>query len=111
MLFLLLGAAVFLLLRKKKRRTIEIKAQIEAAAQAALPAADDVTKQMETQLAEQSAARERQTVEALNALKLPPPATKKGEVLTRHILEEVKKDPKVVAQIIRSWVNEGAEKR
>lgn len=110
-LFLLLGAAVFLLLRKKKRRTIEIKAQIEAAAQAALPAADDVTKQMETQLAEQSAARERQTVEALNALKLPPPATKKGEVLTRHILEEVKKDPKVVAQIIRSWVNEGAEKR
>jgi flagellar M-ring protein FliF len=108
LVFVLLGLAVFMLLRRRKGKGVEIQKQIEASTTA--PPADDVTKKMEAQLAEQSALRERQTADALHALKLPPVTTKKGEVLTKHILEEVKKDPKIVAQIIRSWVNEKNEK-
>ena len=91
---------------------VEIKGQIAASPEeAAKAAADEITKKMEAQLAEQAALRERNTTEALGALKLAPVTTKKGEVLTRHILDEVKKDPVVIAQIIRSWVSEGANKQ
>jgi flagellar biosynthesis/type III secretory pathway M-ring protein FliF/YscJ len=96
--------------RKKKTKQVEIKGQIEGAAGPAVPALDDATKKMEHQLAEQAAQRERQTADALNTLKLPPVTTKKGEVLTRHILEETKKDPKAVAQIMRTWINEAPSK-
>jgi flagellar biosynthesis/type III secretory pathway M-ring protein FliF/YscJ len=98
-------------MRKRKHQAVEIQGQIEAAAKVKAAGADDVTRQIESQLAENSAIRERQTADALHALKMGPATTKKGEVLTKHILEEVKKDPKVVAQIIRTWVNEGADKR
>jgi flagellar M-ring protein FliF len=106
----LIGGTVFMFGRKKKTKQVEIKGQIEGAAGPAVPALDDATKKMEHQLAEQAAQRERQTADALNTLKLPPVTTKKGEVLTRHILEETKKDPKAVAQIMRTWINEAPSK-
>ena len=37
------------------------------------------------------------SVEAINALKLPPVVTKKSEVLTKHLRETIKKDPGVAA--------------
>jgi flagellar M-ring protein FliF len=106
----LMGGTVFMFWRKKKAQQVEIKGQIEGAAAPVVPVLDEATKKMEHQLAEQAAQRERQTAEALNALKLPPVTTKKGEVLTRHILDETKKDPKAVAQIMRTWINEAPSK-
>ena len=112
LLFVLIAVVAFKLLRGKKAAHVEIKGQIAASPEeAAKVAADEITKKMEAQLAEQAALRERNTTEALGALKLAPVTTKKGEVLTRHILDEVKKDPVVIAQIIRSWVSEGANKQ
>jgi flagellar biosynthesis/type III secretory pathway M-ring protein FliF/YscJ len=105
-----MGGTVFMFWRKKKAQQVEIKGQIEGAAAPVVPVLDEATKKMEHQLAEQAAQRERQTAEALNALKLPPVTTKKGEVLTRHILDETKKDPKAVAQIMRTWINEAPSK-
>jgi len=66
---------------------------------------ENLAKQIENQLAEQAAVREKQEIEALNALKLAP-VTKKTEVLTKHIAEHAKKDATVMAQVMRSWMTE-----
>jgi len=58
-----------------------------------------------TSLPNRPAVREKQEIEALNALKLAP-VTKKTEVLTKHIAEHAKKDATVMAQVMRSWMNE-----
>ena len=112
LVFVLLGA-IFFLARKKPKKAVETQVQLPgapaAAGETAAPAGHDLQKKMEAQIAEQSAARDRQELEALNLLKLAPVATKKSEVLTRHISEEAKKDPKVIAQIMRAWISEGSD--
>jgi flagellar biosynthesis/type III secretory pathway M-ring protein FliF/YscJ len=70
---------------------------------AAAPA--DLNKRIENQLAEQTALRQKQEMDALNALKLPP-VTKKAEVLTKHIVEQAKKDSSSMAHVLRSWMSE-----
>ena len=65
----------------------------------------DFAKQIEATLAEQAALRQRQEAEALNALKQPP-ATKKAEVLTKHIGEQAKKDTTPMAHVLRAWMSE-----
>jgi flagellar biosynthesis/type III secretory pathway M-ring protein FliF/YscJ len=52
------------------------------------------------------AQRDRQELEALNAIKLPPVTTKKAEVLTKHLVETVKKDPVSTAQVLRTWLRD-----
>ncbi len=107
-LVMLAGAAGFILSRRKKQaKPVETPAQIEAAARSlAAQAAEDISKKLQGQLDEQAATRERQQMEAMNTLKLPQVTTKKAEVLTRHIHEEAKKDPKAMAQLLRTWLNE-----
>lgn len=104
----LVAAAVFLLLRRKKRAKVKIQPQIEGATQApdGPPTGQELAKKIENQLAEQHAERERLETEALRSLKLPQVTTQKAEILTKHINEEAKKDPKVAAQILRSWLND-----
>jgi flagellar biosynthesis/type III secretory pathway M-ring protein FliF/YscJ len=80
-------------------------AQLPAATSASTDA-DDVRKQMEAQLAEQTAARAKLEAEALNALKIAPAKTKKSEVLTKHIAEAAKKDPSAMVHVLRSWLAE-----
>jgi len=77
----------------------------EMAPQLAAPVGDDFNKQIENQLAEQAALRQKQEADALNALKLPP-VTKKAEVLTKHIAEQAKKDSTPMAHVLRSWMND-----
>jgi flagellar biosynthesis/type III secretory pathway M-ring protein FliF/YscJ len=60
---------------------------------------------LESQIAEQAADIARQEAEALMKLKLPAVSTKKTEVLAKHIAAEVKKDPAVMAQVVRSWLH------
>src|SRR5579884_2938509 len=93
----------FLVFGRRSRRTL-------ATAAAELPAARDesadTAKQMEAQLAEQTAARAKLEAEALSALKIAPAKTKKSEVLTKHIAEAAKKDPSAMVHVIRSWLSE-----
>jgi flagellar M-ring protein FliF len=103
-----IGAALFLLglvrlLRGRKHASqVEITAQIEAG-QAPL----SLNKQIENQLAEQAAVRQKQETDALNALKAPP-TTKKTEVLTKHIGEQAKKDASAMAHVLRSWMSDAS---
>ncbi len=106
----LLGFAMFAMTRKKsKSNPVDIKAAIESGAKVEVNSVADAQKKMEAQLAEQAATRNRQEIEALSVLKLSAVQTKKTEVLTKHINEEAKKDSKVMAQIVRSWIAEGGK--
>lgn len=80
-------------------------APAEITAQLAPAQSVDINKQIENQLAEQTATRQKQESDALNALKLPP-VTKKAEVLTKHISEQAKKDSSSMAHVLRAWMAE-----
>ena len=56
-------------------------------------------------MAEQAAQQARREAEELMRLKMPEVSTKKTEVLTKHIAEEAKKNPALMAQVVRSWLN------
>jgi flagellar M-ring protein FliF len=108
-LLLVLLAASFLILRaRRKRRRVQLAETVEAGRPVAeLPGPEDVTnaeQQLEAKLAEQQAIKHRMEIEALKSLKLPPVATKKAEVLTRHLVDSAKKDPVATAQILRTWL-------
>jgi flagellar M-ring protein FliF len=66
---------------------------------------DNFNKKLESQMSEQTALRQKQEAEGLNALKLPP-VTKKAEVLTKHIAEQAKRDSTPMAHVLRSWMAE-----
>ena len=104
---ILLLAVWFFLRRKRGRRDVGMTGEIggRAPGEIASPA-DAAQKELEARLAEQQAAKQRLEAEALSALRLPPAATKKSEVLTKHIAETVKKDPVGAAQILRTWLND-----
>ena len=84
------------------RQTVEMAPQIEAAE----PQPASLNKQIESQLAEQQALRQKQEMEALNALKAAP-MTKKTEVLTKHISEQARRDSTAMAHVLRSWMSDG----
>jgi flagellar M-ring protein FliF len=95
-----LVVAVFRLLRRSPASAVEMAPQIAAGQ------ADDFSKQIENQLAEQAALRQKQEAEALSALQRPP-VTKKAEVLTKHIGEQAKKDSTSMVHVLRSWMSDG----
>jgi flagellar M-ring protein FliF len=108
-LLLLLAAALLLSWRRRRRRkTVELQAALPGgAAQPSLEAPEaSAAEQLEARLAEQAARKQQLEAEALSALKLPPVGTKKTEVLAKHLVETVKKDPVAAAQILRSWLYE-----
>jgi len=95
------GIARLLFRGKGRSATAEMPRQIEAGESQV-----SLNQQIENQLAEQAAIRQRQEAEALNALKVPP-MTKKTEVLQKHIGEQAKKDSTAMAHVLRSWMSEG----
>lgn len=102
-LLLALGFGVFRMMRGGTRpMEVEMAGELEAGEVPVL----SLNKQIENQLAEQAAARQKQEADALNALKVPP-LTKKTEVLTKHIGEQAKKDSTAMAQVLRSWMSDG----
>ncbi|HEV2199722.1 MAG TPA: flagellar basal-body MS-ring/collar protein FliF [Bryobacteraceae bacterium] len=114
-MLLLLGGLAYLAMRvraKSKRTTAEATAAAIAAnkARELPPTPEEMQRQIEAQMAEQQAAQARQQAEELMKLKLPVVATKKTEVLTKHISSESKKDPTAMAQVVRSWLN-GEDRR
>lgn len=97
-LLLLLAAFLFFVVRRK-RRAVQLAAELGGGRGiGALQAGDSVQK------AEQQTLRRQKDAEALESLKLPQVATKKSEVLAKHLVETAKKDPVAAAQILRSWL-------
>lgn len=115
-LLVLLGAgALFAFTRRKARRAMaELQKQLEAAQAApVLPVAEAVPSVEEPvqppALSGPSDALFKQMSEVRETFRLPPLSTTKTEVLTKQVIEEARKDPAALAQIIRSWLNEGKQ--
>jgi flagellar M-ring protein FliF len=110
-MLLLLGGIVFLLTKgggNKRKIAAEAARAALASARAkelAPPTPEDLQRQLETQMAEQAALHAKKEAEELMKLKMPAVSTKKTEVLAKHITAEAKKDPALMAQVVRSWLN------
>ena len=102
--FVVLLIVVFRLTRGNGGSRIDMPAQLAAPANTP----ENLQRQIENQLAEQTALRQKQETDALNALKLPP-VTKKAEILTKHIAEQAKKDSASMAHVLRAWMSDGNE--
>lgn len=111
--FVLLLAVTFFAMRKRSaRKRVEMASALQAgssagALQASTNPAEQARRELESRLADQDAMKQRLEAEALNSLKLPVVTTKKSEVLTKHIVEVVKKDPAGAVQILRTWLADG----
>jgi flagellar biosynthesis/type III secretory pathway M-ring protein FliF/YscJ len=102
---LVLGRKMF---RRKAAGASPVAAVHAAPGHAQLPPAEhgpDFEARAMAMLAENDAARERLESETLASLRTPA-QTKKGEVLKKVILEQAKKEPAAVAQLIRTWLTE-----
>ncbi|MCL5746245.1 MAG: flagellar M-ring protein FliF [Acidobacteria bacterium] len=67
-------------------------------------AAEAPPPSLDAQIAEREAQQRRLEAEALRSIKLPPVATKKAEILTKHLRDNIAKESSVAVQILRSWV-------
>jgi flagellar M-ring protein FliF len=106
-LALLVGLVAMIRRGNKKKRAIEIAREVEQRKTKELdgPRGEGGEPGLEAQLAAQTAEKAKMDSEALLKLKLPAIATKKTDVLTKHIAQEAKKDPAVMAQVVRSWLH------
>jgi flagellar M-ring protein FliF len=102
---LLLVAAVLLFLRKRKKSVSDPAiAKTLAAGNAArsLSGEPDAMTELEKKVAEQT----KSDMAAIAALKLPTIVTKKGDLLTKEIVENAKKDPSIPAHVLQTWLHE-----
>ncbi len=104
----ILLALLFLVIRLSSKNApsgsrVQLPGELEAG-----PTPDQLQSQIENRLAEQSALRQKQEMEVLSSLKLPP-ATKKTEVLSKHIAEQAKKDSGNMAHVLRAWMDPNEE--
>lgn len=104
---LLIAGLWWFLRRRRGRKGVTLQGALPPGAPGApaLPSSE-AGQQLESKLAEQVALRDRQELEALNAIKLPQVTTKKAEVLTKHLTETAKKDPVSAAHVLRTWLRE-----
>lgn len=107
-ILLLGGGTVFMISRqRKKKRAVTVSAQtaLEAATEkSAVPGAPN-RPAIESETEDVKGIQARQELEVLRSINLPAPTTKKTEVLIKQIQTEAKKDPVMVAQVVRSWLN------
>jgi flagellar M-ring protein FliF len=101
---ILLLAAVIVLVRKRKGGSTLDPGPAKVGA-GATPGAD-ISKQIENQMAEREALKRQQELDALSVLNLRPVNTKKAEVLTKHIVEQTKKDAGGAASVVRNWITD-----
>jgi len=108
-LLVLAGGLMLVLMRSRKRKRIAAEAAVSAIGGDQVKelgaAPEDLQKRLEAQMAEQAAQQARREAEELMKLKIPQVSTKKTEVLTKHISAEAKKNPALMAQVVRSWLN------
>lgn len=103
--------------RKKRARVIAGEDPVLAASPAgeppALPSGSDLTSveaQLQAELSKKNRKKAIQEQEILSELaaaaKLPSSTTAKTAVLVKHISEETRKNPEVVAQLVRTWLSD-----
>lgn len=105
-LVVVLGLPVLLLLGRRKKKAVVVEGPAQLAAGQEAAHGPDAATQMEGQLASHAAQQKKLDEDAMASLRLPPPQTKKGEVLAKHLRESAQKDPILVAQLVRAWLNE-----
>ncbi len=112
MLVLVIGfAMVVMKMRKKSRMVAEAAAAALEAKATTAPTVADAQKNLEARMAGQIGEQARRDAEAMLQLKLPEITTKKTEVIKKHIAAEAKKDPTAMAQVVRTWLNNGEYQR
>ncbi len=114
-LLLLVAAAAFHIAAQKRAKVRLAAMQKQLAVQA------EATRQETSAIDAESAAAlegrsmerngQKKRAELGESFNLPPLLTSKTEILTKQLAEEAEKDPVALAQIIRSWLNEGTQKR
>ncbi|MFN0101619.1 MAG: flagellar basal-body MS-ring/collar protein FliF [Bryobacteraceae bacterium] len=101
--------------KQKKGQHVDVTLDpaVEGGAQNAQLAAGDppiekVAKSMDEQLRDRDEMQNKLTQDALLQLEIPKATVRRGEVLTRHVVDLVAKDSEAVANLIRTWT-EGTE--
>lgn len=111
---LLIGA--FMIFRKKKvvvsgphGQTAVTGAKTRSSSAEAIEGTEeeDDGQTFEERLTHQQNIQKRLEQKELEKLKMPHFTTQKGKILQQHITEEAKKDPVMIAQVLRSWLHEG----
>jgi flagellar M-ring protein FliF len=103
-LLMVAAGVVFLVTRKRKKKP-------SASAPAALtgaagPAGQSLEEQLQARLAAQAAQQDLIDLESLQSLKRPKISTKKTEVLSKQLKENIKKDSSVGAHVLRAWITD-----
>lgn len=106
----LVGGLGFLIVKsrsKKHRASAQVAAAAlpQGAAKTLGNSAEEMQRKMEEKLAEHAAQQAKLQAEELMKLRVPVVATKKTEVLSKHISAETKKDPLAMAQVVRTWLS------
>ena len=115
MIVLLLGAVLFLLVRRQGSGPATPPHDMAASPLAPAPKdaaliRESPDRRLEQQLADTQAAQAQLEAETLGRIKLAA-NTKKGDVLARHLRESIQKDPVNAANVLRTWVSDVEPKR
>lgn len=101
--FLLLLGGCYLMFRKRKKASAASALALASAARTPAVPNNGLEQQIEAQFAEQAALQKQMDAEALQNLKLPV-ATKKAEVLIKHLRDTVQKDSPAATNVLRTWL-------
>lgn len=108
---LLIAGGIFILVRQLRR-----KKRVTAAALTALTSgaagAEVINGHAGAQqlIAQAAAERERLDAEAVAALRLVPAGSVASEVMTKHLRQMAKENPQVVAQLLRTWIQDSGKR-
>ncbi|MCZ2150491.1 MAG: flagellar M-ring protein FliF [Bryobacterales bacterium] len=80
--------------------------KLPASTEGPSPEEGTLEQKLEKQLADRESARLKAEMEVLNSLQTPSLTTRKSEVLVKHIAEQAKRDPVMIAQIVRTWLQD-----
>lgn len=107
LLMLLLCGGAFMFLRKRKKVESD-PAMAKAIAEGQLDPGSGALDELDpsSELARKLAEQNKADVAAVALLKASTVSTKKGELLTKEIVETAKKDPAVSAHVLRTWLHE-----
>lgn len=110
LLALMLGGAAFWFVRRRRAKKVKLAV---AGANKELAGSDPKAieageNKIQRQLQDNQALKEKQEMEMLSALKMPDGSTKKSDVLTKHMTDQVKENPAMFAQIVRTWMSDAA---
>ena len=107
--------AVALVFKKSKKKGVLVEGTVESIEGSKTPG--DRAKQIpavqgedpDKKAADEALLAAQHEKEVLAGIKLPDSSTKKGEVLKKHIRDEIKKSPESIAQVVRTWLTASSE--